>query len=115
MLLETLGRIKDPNTIDAIVARLKEDGFKAKPALQAFGANAEPALINALRDPQADVRRIACEILREIGGKPTLEAMSSLPADPDLGVRNAASDAMQAIVARVGPLPSDPKRKRSRL
>jgi hypothetical protein len=116
--LEALGRIKDPSTIDAIVARLKEDGFKAKPALQQFGATAEPALIAVLSSPDVDVRKAACELLREFGGKPTLEAMQSLPADSDPFVRSAANEAMKAVISRVGPLPAvpaTPKRQRSRL
>jgi len=116
--LEALGRIKDPSTIEAIVARLKEDGFKAKPALKQFGATAEPALIAALSNPEADVRKAACELLRDFGGTPTLEAMQSLPADSDPFVRMAANEAMRAITSRVGPLPADPaapKRKRGRL
>lgn len=116
--LETLGRIKEPSTIEAIVACLKEDGFKARPALQEFGPAAEPALINALSSPEPEVRKAACELLRDHGGKATLEAMRSLPADNDPFVRGAANDAMKSIIDRVGPLPVEPaapKRKRSRL
>ena len=71
-----------------------------------MGPIAEPALIERLTNPDADVRKRACEILKEIGGREALKAMHALPADPDFFVRVAAQDAMKNIVARVGPLPA---------
>jgi len=66
---------------------------------------AEPALIARLRDPDRAVRSRACDILRQIGGVETLQAMRAIPPDSDLGVRMAAKRACEQIVARVGPLP----------
>jgi len=103
--IKTLGKYKDARASEPIAMRLKEDGFEAEDALKEMGAIAEPALILRLKNPDSQVRRRACTILKEIGGKETLQAMQSLPADSDFGVRVAAQDAMKSIIARVGPLP----------
>ena len=108
--IKALGKIKDPRGVEPVVQRLKEDGFQAKDALKEMGAMAEPALIERLTNPDPDIRRNVCDILKDIGGKETLKAMQSLPADPDFGVRVAAKNAMSNIVLRVGPLsPSERK------
>ena len=90
---------------------LKEDGFAVGEALKSMGEVAEPAVLPALRNPDSGVRGHACRILAQIGGRATLEAMRSLPPDPDFSVRVAASDAMNRIGARVGPLPKAPRGK----
>ncbi len=110
--IKALGKIKDPRGVEPIVQRLKEDGFQAKDALKEMGAIAEPALIERLTNPDPDIRRNVCDLLKDIGGKDTLKAMQALPADPDFGVRMAAKNAMSNIILRVGPLsPSERKSK----
>lgn len=110
--IKALGKIKDPRGVEPIVQRLKEDGFQAKDALKEMGAIAEPALIERLTNPDPDIRRNVCDLLKDIGGKDTLKAMQALPADPDFGVRVAAKNAMSNIILRVGPLsPSERKSK----
>jgi HEAT repeat protein len=103
--IKALGKFKDARAVDAIIPHLKEDGFEAEAALKEIGPMAEPALIQRLRDPEPAVRRRACEILQQIGGMDTLQAMQAVPADQDLGVRMAAKRASEQIVARVGPPP----------
>jgi hypothetical protein len=100
--IETLGTLQDARAAEAIADRLKDDGIKAEPALRVLGEAAEPALIERLRSPDRDIRRKACDVLRDIGGKETLTFMSKARPDPDLGVRMAAQQAMQAIAQRVG-------------
>ena len=97
--------IKDPRAVEPILARIKEDGFQVEDALKELGAVAEPALIERLTNPDKEIRRRACVILKEVGGRETLKAMQSLPADSEFSVRVAAQDAMRNIAARVGPLP----------
>lgn len=110
--IKALGKIKDPRGVEPIVQRLKEDGFAASDALKELGPIAEPALIERLTNPDPDIRRKVCDLLKDIGGKETLKAMQSLPADPDFSVRMAAKNAMSNIVLRVGPLsPSERKSK----
>jgi hypothetical protein len=109
--IKALGRYRHPRAAEAIVPLLKEDGFAAEEALKSMGEVAEPALLPALRNPDSGVRRHACRILAEIGGRATFEEMQSLPPDPDFGVRVAANDAMKRIVDRVGPLPRSARGK----
>jgi hypothetical protein len=109
--IKALGKIKDPRGVEPVVQRIKEDGFQAEDALKEMGAIAEAALIERLTNPDSGVRRRVCEILKEIGGKQALLAMTALPADPDLGVRMAAKDAMSSITLRVGTLTPAERKK----
>jgi hypothetical protein len=108
--IKALGKLKDPRGVEPIIARLNEDGFQAVDALKAMGPIAEPALIQRLTNPDSDIRKRACEVLKEIGGRDSLKAMQALPADPDFFVRVAAKDAMKTIAARVGPLPASDRK-----
>jgi hypothetical protein len=101
---EILGKIGDPRAAEPLAKHLKEDGIAAAPALRALGPAAEPALISLLAHPDADMRRQACDILKDQGGKDALLAMMALPADRDPSVQLAARTAMQAIRQRVGPV-----------
>jgi hypothetical protein len=103
--IKTLGKYKDARAVEPIADRLKDDGFEAEAALKEIGSIAEPALIDRLKSADSEIRRKACDILKELGGKETLEAMRSMPADPEFGVRVAAQAAMKQIAARVGQLP----------
>jgi predicted Zn finger-like uncharacterized protein len=101
---EILGKLGDARAAEPLAKHLKEDGIAAAPALRALGPAAEPALISLLTHPDPDMRRHACDILKDLGGKEALQAMMALPADRDGLVRMAAGSAMQAIRQRVGPV-----------
>ena len=103
--IKALGKYQDLQAAEAIVAVFKEDGFAVEAALKEMGPVAEPAVIPLLRNPDPDLRRKACEVLKYIGGQETLKVMQSLPADPDFGVSVSAKESWKAIVARVGPPP----------
>jgi DNA-directed RNA polymerase subunit RPC12/RpoP len=100
--IKALGKIKDPRGVEPILQRIKQDGFEVADALEEIGSIAEPALIERLTNPDSEIRRQVCDILKVIGGKATLNAMKALPSDPDGLVRMAANDAMNKIAARVG-------------
>jgi HEAT repeats len=102
--IKALGKIKDPRGAEPVILRIQEDGFQAEDALKEMGPIAEQALIERLTNPDSGIRRRVCNILKVVGGKETLKAMQSLPADPDFSVRVAAKDAIGGIVLRVGPL-----------
>ncbi len=106
---EILGKLGDARAAEPLARHLKNDGIAAEPALKKLGSAAEPALIELLRDPDPDLRRQACDLLGEIGGKAALETMLSLPADRDELVKMAARNAMNSLRARVGPV-SVPKK-----
>ena len=111
--LKALAKIKDQRAVEPILARIKEDGFQVEDALKEMGLVAESALIERLTYPDSGIRRRACVILKEIGGRETLKKMQSLPPDSDFAVRVAAKDAMANIVARVGPLPASERKGKS--
>jgi hypothetical protein len=111
--IKALGKYRDARAAEAIAARLKEDGFAAEPALKEMGPVAEPAVIGLLRSPDPDLRRRACEVLKQIGGQEALRAMQALPPDPDLGVRMAAQESGKQIEARVGPPPKPARGNRA--
>ena len=114
-VIKTLGRYDDAKAAEAIISRFKDDGFQAEDALKSMGAVAEPPLIELLRNPDADIRKKACEILKFVGGAATLKAMAKIPPDPDFFVRLAAKDAIGMIRLRVGNSPSDePDEKKSK-
>jgi HEAT repeats len=111
--IKALGKIKDPRGVEAVILRIKEDGSQVEDALKEMGPIAEPALIERLTNPDSDIRRRVCAILKVVGGKETLKAMQPLPADPELSVRVAANDAASSIILRVGPLSAAERKNKS--
>jgi hypothetical protein len=103
--IKTLAKYKDARASEPIAERLKEDGFEAEDALKQMGSIAEPAVIERLTNPDPEIRRRACNILQEIGGHVTLQAMQAMPPDSEFSVRVAAQNAIKHINARAGPLP----------
>jgi hypothetical protein len=101
--VKTLGKFNDPRAIEAIIACFKEDGFEAEAALKEIGPPAEPALIARLSDPDPDIRRKVCDVLRQIGGIETLNTMKKMRPDPEFSVQVAARRACEQIATRVGP------------
>src|SRR5262249_43156922 len=102
-IIKALGKYDDPKAAEALVQRLKDDGHQAEEALKSMGPVAEPPLIGLLRNPDADLRKKACEVLKFVGGAATLKAMRALPPDPEFFVRIAAQDAIKMINLRVPP------------
>ncbi|MDG3007802.1 HEAT repeat domain-containing protein [Paludisphaera mucosa] len=101
-VIKILGELGDPRAAEAVAARLKEDGIAAAPALRKLGAGAEGALVELLKSPDPDLRREACNVLKDVGGSDTLDFMKTARPDPDPLVRMTAQQAMQAVAARVG-------------
>lgn len=97
----TLGKMKDPSAAPAIASRIREFRIDTVEALKAIGPDAEPAVIPVLSRSDPDERNAACEVLKEIGGQATLDAMKTLPADRVDYVRMSAADTMRTIAARL--------------
>jgi HEAT repeats/PBS lyase HEAT-like repeat len=110
-----LGNLGDARAAEPMINLLKTNPFVVD-ALRRMGAAAEPALINALTDPDPDIRRGVCDVLEQTGGKDALVKMMQLPADTDPLVRIKASIAMKEIQKRVGSvsLPRKPAAKPGR-
>ncbi len=109
--IKALGKLKDPRGVEPVLLQIKDDGFQVEDALKEMGPIAEPALIERLTNPDSDVRRRVCSILKVVGGKETLKAMQALPKDPEFSVQVAAKDAFSSIVLRVGPLSAAERKK----
>jgi hypothetical protein len=103
-LIEALGKSEDIRGAEALVALIGEvhDSQAVKRALALFGPEAEPLVIAKLQDRDPQVRRGACNVLADIGGQESLEAMNALPPDNDFLVRSAAQKAYRSISSRVG-------------
>ncbi len=73
--------------------------FDAEQALQTFGDETVPALIEALKDPDADLRIFALKILEHFEGEtePALPAMIRALADPHRIVRICALEPVAAF------------------
>jgi hypothetical protein len=106
-VIKALGKYDEPKAAESLIGRLKDDGHLAEEALRSIGPVAEPPLITLLRNPDADLRKKACEILKFVGGDATLKAMKAIPPDPEFFVRAAAQDAIKMIRLRAGPPASD--------
>ena len=78
-IIKALGKYDEPKAAEALIRRLKEDGHQAEEALKSMGTIAEPPLIALLRNPDADLRKKACEVLKFVGGAATLKAMKAIP------------------------------------
>jgi HEAT repeats len=100
-IIKALGKYDDVKAAAALIDRLKEDGHIVEGELRGMGSIAEQPLIALLRNPDDDLRRKACNILKFVGGSATLKAMSKIPPDPDIGVRMAAQEAIKMIRLRV--------------
>jgi HEAT repeats len=111
-IIKALGKYDEPKAAEALIERFKEDGHLVEEALKSMGPVAEPPLISLLRNPDSDLRRKACVVLKFVGGAATLKAMAALPADSDIGVRMAAQDTIRFIRLRVGPAASDASAKK---
>jgi hypothetical protein len=100
--IKALGARRDPRAIGPMLAYLETSGFQVGDALRRMGPAAEPALLERLGDPDPDVRREVCMILRDVGGPRTLAFMQAARPDPDGLVRLVAQGTLRAIAARVG-------------
>lgn len=85
--------------VEALVDTIRTDpavraavGWFAADAIEhASGSRAVELLVDALDDPDADVRLAAAGILRKVAGPATVEHLAHTLADPDPGVRREAA------------------------
>ncbi|MEK7232287.1 MAG: HEAT repeat domain-containing protein [Elusimicrobiota bacterium] len=97
--------------VPALIERFKEDGqFRSRSSLaieilSKIGSPALPALLEALKDPNASVRRCAAESLGGISPatKTAVQALAVALKDDDPNIRTAASMAL----GKIGPTAKD--------
>ena len=102
---EALGRIRDPQAVEPLVTVMEQSdedwGVRAR-AAAALGELGDPrateALAAALADMVSHVRLPAAVALGQIGDPAAAEPLDSAARlDPDLGVRQAAREALQKL------------------
>jgi S1-C subfamily serine protease len=102
VVIETLGKLKDERAAEPLAQRLT-DGFDratASRALQALGKSAEKPVIKRLQSSDWTVQAEACKILQVVGTKTSIPALKNALLDRNAFVRNAAADALRAIMAK---------------
>lgn len=103
--MKALARLGDPKAIPELLARVKElrNRNAASQALKTMGAKVEQGVISLRADKEWTVRLEAVNILKEIGGKPALEALKPIAAADENGsVKFTAGNAIKEIEKRAG-------------
>ena len=95
-----LAKLKDERAIEPIAERLPKDRREASAALQEFGPAAEKPVIKYLQDKDKNNRIEACKILKAIGTKNSLAALTALSKEKDKAIATAAAEAAKAVAAR---------------
>jgi HEAT repeat protein len=93
----TLGKLKEPRTLDAIVARLPYDRAAAMSALEAFGPAAEKQVLSLLKNGNTDMRIAAAEVLASVGTKDSIPALHDAALDTDVRLSATAKEAWGKI------------------
>jgi HEAT repeat protein len=93
----TLGKLKDPRTLDAIMTRLIYDRTAAMAALEAFGSGAEKPVLSLLKTGNTEMRLAAAEVLGTIGTKECIPALHDAAVDNDARLAATAKDAWRKI------------------
>jgi HEAT repeat protein len=101
--IATLAKLKGPIAADALVNqfRIPLERFQASRVVQLeFGSSAEPALIKYLDDPDQNVRSESLGLLKVVGTRASVPALTKLSRDPDPMIAGDAADALRAVQAR---------------
>jgi len=93
----TLGKLKDPRTLDAILGRLMYDRAAATQALAAFGSGAEKPVLSLLKTGNDVTRLAAAEVLGAIGTKDSIPALHDAAVDNDQRLSAIAKEAWRKI------------------
>jgi HEAT repeat protein len=94
----TLGKLKDPRTLDAILSRLSYDRAAAVTALEAFGSSAEKPVLSLLKTSANTEMRIgAAEILGSIGTKESIPALHDAALDSEQRLATTAKESWRKI------------------
>lgn len=104
--LKAIARLKDERAIAPLVDLIARGGQMNQPSqeinacLAGFGPAAESAVLELLRERNAETRRQACGLLQQIGTDKSLESLQKLVGDPDPALSQAAVEALRALQAR---------------
>lgn len=100
--IKTLGARQATSAIPTIAGQLKQtaDRKVVAEALKAYGAAAEPAVLELMGERDDKARLVLCEILTEIGTKQSVPALQKAQKDWSGLAKVAARKAVAAIEAR---------------
>jgi hypothetical protein len=101
--MDALSRLKADSAAEAIAKRLPElqDRFKARQALEAMGAAAEPAALKMADNPAWEVRMEVCNVLEKVGTQKSVATLTNLQQNDANGlVKVTAKKALDAIEKR---------------
>jgi HEAT repeat protein len=106
-----LARMGDRAFLDSIVLSLpsRSQGARARAYLLEMGHGVVGELYPYLKDPDADVRAVLCEILGTIGDAGTIQHLTPLLSDPSSSVVDRATRAIERLrraTAAVMPAPT---------
>jgi HEAT repeat protein len=93
----TLGKLKDPHSLDAILSRLMYDRAAATEALAAFGSGAEKPVLSLLKTGTQETRMAAAEVLGFIGTRESIPALHDAAVDNDLRLAAIAKESWRKI------------------
>jgi HEAT repeat protein len=101
-VLDYLASIKDPRCAEIFVKFLAKARERAMKGLVSLGAEGEEATLSALDEKDDNIRRSACDVLRQIGTQTSLARLQSALLDRNNEVGRAANVAIEAIESRAG-------------
>jgi hypothetical protein len=101
--IKALGKLKSAKAAEAVAAQMYQQASRrdVSDALKAMGPVAEPATIALLNDRDMWVRSEACSVLKEIGGKKSLDALNKFVAKAAVHEDGEAKNAISAIELRL--------------
>jgi hypothetical protein len=110
-IVKGLGRIKDPRAIEALANLIamgqSDPGYYRPPrdsaageALVRMGGAAEPAVLALLKEKNIETRIQACNILKQIGTKKSLDPLKDQMLNPSKELSEAAAEAGRSIQTR---------------
>ena len=101
--VKALTRLKDARAAEPLADLVARGGYDvqgAAAALMAIGPAGEDSVLLLLKERYLDTRRQACGILRQVGTRKSIDALTKLMLDPDASLSQAASDAIRTIQNR---------------
>lgn len=100
--MDILASIGDGEAISQITSFLSDDDLRssARSALIKFGSASTPAMVEALKSPDSDVRVAAAEVLKSTLDKRSANALIEALSDRDKEVAAAAAAALGAMKVR---------------
>lgn len=101
--IEALGALGDARAAAPVARRLakSEDRLFAGQALRALGTPAEGAVLPLVTGGERNARSEACRIMKEIGTKRSVEALTAAAQSEDRTLAFVAEDALKAVRARL--------------